>query len=179
MDEDEEDRLDDTTSFGLHRVLQQAGVDLSTFTSVYGNSGQGVSQVNANALADADISDAEDKYEDDASLADSDDETRIREQLERKRISDEQRWMKKAMQMEKEIKTRVKVVKDDPLMKVRKVWPEWEKGQRLKMTEVFYDTPLMQMQRDRQSLQSKRRKLEHVDYTDCELYLSRAWSSVG
>jgi hypothetical protein len=165
MDVDEDqDRFNDPSSLGLHRILRDVGIDLSAHDSVFDSSGAG----GALALADADVSDGEDKFEDDVSDPETAGEKEDRRLQERKRATEEARWMKRAMEMQKEVKTKVAPREKDALAKVRKVWPDWERGQRMRMTEVFYDTPLMQSKREVETNKAKRRKLDSTAHRTCE-----------
>lgn len=165
--DDDEARLGDTASLGLQRILQQAGVDASTISSILDTSGGqgGASASGAQALIDEDVSDGEDRFMDDVSDVESVGEKEARQ---RKTAADEARWMKRAMQMQQEIRPKAVTQKEDRQGKVQKVWPEWEKGQRLRMTEVFYDTPSMVSKREAELGQAKRRKLEHPTRPGCE-----------
>lgn len=162
--EEEQVRFKDPTTLGLHRILRQVGIDLSAHDAGFDNSGaNGVV-----ALADADVSDGEDRFEDEPSDVESAGEKEDREAQARRRATEESRWMKRAMEMQRAVQPKTVKAKADPLEKVRKVWPEWEKGQRMKMTEIFYDTPLMQSNREAELHKAKRRKLEDGSGKTCE-----------
>lgn len=162
--DDDQDQFQDPSSLGLHRILRQVGVDLSNHDSVFDSSGAG----DAVALADADVSDGEDRFEDDVSDPETSGEKEDRERQERKRAAEEARWMKRAMEMQGTVQPKAVIAKANPADKVKKVWPDWEPGQRMKMTEIFYETPLMQLKRDAELYKAKRRKLGHSPETRCK-----------
>lgn len=169
MSSDEEDRFDDPSSLGLHRILQQAGVDVSTLNSVYDTSDGRNGDSATRALAELDASDDDDaKFMDDVSVSENEEEVQERQVRQAKEEQERQRYIRRALQMQKEVRAKPLNAKEIAAEKVKKVWSDWERGQRLRMTEVFYDTPAMQKERERELVQAKRRKLAHHSPTECE-----------
>ncbi|WVQ71168.1 hypothetical protein IAR50_000693 [Cryptococcus sp. DSM 104548] len=148
----EDDALSSVT-FGLGRILQDAGVDPSSLSSFLGDNSE-----STKGLTQVELSDDDDnaKFEDDisdAELEGGEEERaqRAREAETRKR--EEERWRKKGLEMMKQSMAKDKAKKEKrklessevkeetELDKVLKIWPDFAKGKRLRMTEVIYETP--------------------------------------
>jgi len=134
MDLDEDD-VGASSSFGLNRVLASSGIDPNAFSSFFSKTGG----TSSSAFADLDANSDSDKYEDDVSdIEQPVEDVRAREREK----ADEERWYRRAMEMQKEAeKRKVQDKVFDEMDRVREVWPDFVKGRRLRMTEVFYETP--------------------------------------
>lgn len=167
--ESDEDELGASSSFGLHRVLASSGVDPAAFSDFFSKTGG----TSSRAFADVDANSDEDRYEDDVSdgglPAENVEEVRAREREQTAIKAEEARWYRKAMEMQRdEGKRKVQEKVLDEVERVREVWPEFEKGRRLKMTEVFYETP---KQRRGREVGFNRRKRRKVGIQECKLLL--------
>ncbi|WWC86076.1 uncharacterized protein L201_000947 [Kwoniella dendrophila CBS 6074] len=168
----EDEAADSMASFGLSGVLASAGIDLASLGSFLGEgSGSSSKQIAEIEAGDND----EDKYEDDISvdeLPGEDLEQRKKAEEDRKR--EEERWIRKGMELANNLslstsdKGKGKAIDGIPsgkskkeleLDEVMKIWPNFEKGKRLRMSEIFYQTP-----QDRKLLsvqKKKKRRLEN------------------
>lgn len=166
LDEDD-DQLGSVTSLGLSRVLASAGIDPNAFSNFFEKNGESSSR----RFAEVDAEDGEEKYEDDVSDGELPEESaedkaaRAREATARKR--EEERWYRRALE---EQARPPPVPKPQPKAesqqeRLRKVWPEFEKGKRLKMTEVLYETPAERAAYKEATNRKKRRKLN--GYNEC------------
>lgn len=157
-------------SLGLGKLLASEGVDSSGLSTLLSRGGGGEASTSAQ-FADVDNQDSDDeaKYEDD--LSDNDlPETEAEKMARAKERQEEARYKRMALQMNQELedsraakgKGKGKAT-NDPKDVVRRVWPDFEPGRRLRMTDVLYETPQMRHQYERESQRKKRRKVEtHV-----------------
>lgn len=161
-DEVQEDDPLESTSLGLSRVLASAGVDTSTLSRFLPASStqQGFHDIDAE-------SDNEDKYEDDVSehelAPESSADAARRDQEQR----DQERWVRRAMEMQAQVGKAVEGAAEKKARQrqreweeIKRVWPAYEKGKRLKMSEVFYETPQMRQEWANELKRAKRRRLE-------------------
>lgn len=191
MDIDEEDQLGSVTSLGLHRVLASAGVDPNSFASFFDKttSGSGVGAGPSSASASRHFGEIEaeedqEKYEDDISEdelpAESAEDARAREREQAVRKAEEDRWVRRAMEMQRagpqtgvalgdDEKRRRKKEKErrEQRERVKSIWPEFRTGQRLRMTEVLYETPADKRAHEEVMARKKRRKVEPRDTCEC------------
>jgi hypothetical protein len=163
MDADEDD-LGASSSFGLNRVLASSGIDPAAFSNFFSKSGR-----SSSAFADVDANSDEDRYEDDISDAESPienvEDVRAREREQAAAKAEEERWYRRAMEMQRDIgKAKVQEKVTGEMDRVREVWPEFEIGRRLRMTEVFYETP-----KQRRGWEASRRKRRKLGTQTCEL----------
>lgn len=180
MDPEYDDGLGPSNLLGLGKILLSAGVDVGEFTNAFDKSGSGssVQANNARARAFAEIEDSDEEagYMDDDADIDMDDtgesmeERATRERAAARARADEERWMKRGMEMQRQAESAAKKkisdrIKDEqegreltPLEKIRKVWPDWQPGQKMRLSEVFYQSPVV---RDREEVDRKKRKLAH------------------
>lgn len=152
-------------SLGLGKLLASEGVDSRGLSTLLSRGGGGEASGSAN-FADVE-SDEDAKYEDD--LADDDmlPETEAERAARDKERQEEARYRRMALQMNRELEdSRARKGKgkaeQDPQMVVKKIWPDFEPGRRLRMTDVLYETPLMRRQHDQEVQRKKRRKVEQV-----------------
>lgn len=170
MHSDEND-LGASSSLGLGRILASSGVDPAAFSSFFSKTGGNSSS----AFADLDAaSDNSDKYEDDISdtslPGENVEELRSREREQAAVQAEQERWYRRAKEMQREQDegsgTRVKVEKVlDEIGMVKEIWPGYEKGGRLRMTEVFYETP---KQRKGWELGFSKRKRRKIGVQECQ-----------
>ena len=157
-------------SFGLSRVLADSGIDPSTFSSFFSKTGGGPSHT---AFDEVDAASDEDaKYEDDVSDSDlpkeSEEETRMRAT----RKAEEERWVRRAAELQRSLhsekegaerdrKRRKKAL--DAEARIKLVWPDYEPGKRLRMSEIFYETPLQSRQWQKGLNRAKRKTRDKVE----------------
>lgn len=159
-------------SLGLGKLLASEGVDSRGLSTLLSRGGGGEASGTAN-FADVE-SDDDAKYEDD--LADDDmlPETEAERASRDKERQEEARYKRMALQMNRELEdSRARKGKgkaqQDPQMVVKKIWPDFEPGRRLRMTNVLYETPLMRQQHDHDVQRKKRRRVEQ--HTSCKAHL--------
>ncbi|WVQ97109.1 hypothetical protein IAU59_004219 [Kwoniella sp. CBS 9459] len=168
----EDDTLGSIGSLGLTSVLASAGVDLASLGSFLGEA----SGTSSRQLAEVEAEDNEDKYEDDISddelPSESKEDAAARQREQEARRREEERWIRKGMEMQADLagkgkgkakeKTMVeamgKTKEQRELEEILKIWPGFEKGKRLRMSEVFYETPADRIALTAQS--KKKRRLE-------------------
>ena len=162
----EENDLGASSSFGLNRILASSGVDPAAFSNFLSKTGGSTS---ATAFADVDANSDEDRYEDDVSdaelPAENVEEIRARQREQASMRAEEERWYRRAMEMQRvqgKKKVQEKVMNDIDM--VKEVWPDFQKGRRLRMSEVFYETP---KQRRGWEAGFARRKRRKVGIQDC------------
>ena len=156
------DDLGESSSFGLNRVLASSGIDPASFSSFYSKTGG----ISSSAFPDVDANSDSDKYEDDVSDVELPEEAQARDKERAAIKADEERWYRKAMEMQKvgeSKRVQEKVVNE--MDRVKEVWPDFEKGRRLRMTEIFYETP---KQRRGWETGFNRRKRQKVGTQTCE-----------
>lgn len=158
-DDADADQFGEGSSLGLSKILQDVGVDLKN-ARLFDQRDQ------AFGSALAEVEDAEDvRYMDDEDAAEEsleDQQRWARQQAESKRKQAElyrrgremarQLELQRLAQPESEEDRRMAVMRH-----VKHVWPDWEVGQRMRMSEVFYETPRMRMERDEEMGRGKRR----------------------
>lgn len=150
-------------SLGLGKLLASEGVDSRRLSTLLSRGGGGEASTSAN-FADVD-SDEDAKYEDDLSDNDMLPETETERAAREKERQEEARYKRMALQMNRELEdSRARKGKgkaqQDPQMVVKKIWPEFERGWRLRMTDVLYETPLMRRQHEHEVQSKKRRRVE-------------------
>ncbi|WWC58417.1 uncharacterized protein I303_100957 [Kwoniella dejecticola CBS 10117] len=164
----EDEALGSVASFGLSSVLAGAGIDLSSLGSFLGEGAASSSKHIAEIEAE---DDNEDKYEDDIFLdgdGDAEEDAEARKRAEEARKREEERWIRKGMALANNLslgdKGKAKMVdgvkskKEKELEQVMKIWPGFEKGKRLRMSEVFYETP-----QDKRILAMQKRKKRRLE----------------
>lgn len=176
----EDETLSSLGSLGLSRILASAGIDPSSIGSFLGDAGQ-----SSKELTQVELDEDDAKFEDDISddeLPEEGEEERRQREIDREaRKREQERWMRKGLEMMKKSmeqqQTKEKKGKkaDDgktqeerDLEEARKIWPDFDKGKRLRMSEIFYETPA-----DVRALEAKRkkRKTEMVKETKtCKTY---------
>ena len=165
----EDDLLASSTSLGLSSVLTQAGVDPQAFANFFSHSGTGTpssSRAHAIDQAEAEEGGYVDDVSDDGLPPEGADVAAARAR-ERSLVKAEEEYLRRALAMQAQSQAKkVKVELEDPMDLVRRVWPAFQKGERLKMSEVFYDTPAARRAYEEGLMKRKRRKM--VDVKDCE-----------
>ncbi|WWC66567.1 uncharacterized protein I206_100470 [Kwoniella pini CBS 10737] len=157
----EDEALGSVASFGLSSVLAGAGIDLSSLGSFLGEGGGSSSKQIAEIEAE---DNDEDKYMSDPfSDGDVEENAEDRKREEEARKREEERWIRKGMELANNLSIgdkgkskmvdNVKSKKEKELDQVKKIWPGFEPGKRLRMSEVFYETP-----QDRRTLAIQKRK---------------------
>ncbi|KAL7423762.1 hypothetical protein Q5752_001346 [Cryptotrichosporon argae] len=163
--------VDFGSSFGLGGVLASIGLDAGTVASFVGAEGGASSrqfaEVEAGAGAEAyedDVSDSELPAE----TAEDAEERARRQRREDKAKRDEERMVRRAMAMQPLAKRGKGIKKVEEELSVRdkvlRVWPELQPGKPLRMSEVFYETPLERETHAKELASRKRRKVEHREY---------------
>ncbi|WWD18061.1 hypothetical protein CI109_102508 [Kwoniella shandongensis] len=170
----EDDTLGSIGAFGLHSILASTGVDPSSLSAIFGEA----SATSSKHFAEVEAEDDDAKYEDDLSdedhlPAEREEDMLAREREQEARKREEERWIRKGMELAQSQageggkgKGKATIVdkKEEGLRKVKKIWPEFEHGKRLRMSEVFYQTPA-----DKQAItlqKKKRRKVEgNIEYS--------------
>ncbi|WRT63957.1 uncharacterized protein IL334_000884 [Kwoniella shivajii] len=164
----EDEALGSVGSFGLSSVLASAGIDINSLGSFLGE-GSGTS---SRQIAEIEAEDNEDKYEDDISddglPAENDEDTEARKREQEARKREEERWIRKGMELAMEAdkgKGKGKLMdgmgkskKEKELDQLRTIWPGFEKGKRLRMSEIFYETPA-----DRKAILLQKRKKRRLE----------------
>ncbi|WVR05721.1 hypothetical protein IAU60_002745 [Kwoniella sp. DSM 27419] len=164
----EDETLGSIGSLGLSSILASAGVDISSLGSFLGEA----SGTSSKQLAEVEAEDDEDKYEDDLSdgelPAESHEDAMARQREQELRRREEERWIRKGMEMQAgkgkgrmadgDGETGKKTKNEMELEKMLSIWPGFEKGKRLRMSEVFYETPA-----DKVSLAAQRKKKRRVE----------------
>ena len=143
--ETEEDDFGAVSSLGLNRILADSGIDPAAFSSFFSKTGGGQS---SSAFAQVEVEDDPEKYEDDVSDSELPAESAEEAQLRRKRAAEEDRWYRRARDMQRRAEGGAEKRKRKQAQmavgleeQVKRIWPEFEMGKRLKMSEVFYETP--------------------------------------
>ena len=152
-------------SFGLGKLLASEGVDSSGLNTLLSRGGDASA---SNELANIDNNSDDDAgYEDDLSDHDLLPETEGEKAARAKEKQEEARYRRMALQMNKELeakrasdKGKVKS-KENPQDVVKRIWPNFEPGRRLRMTDVIYETPYAREQYKEASYRRKRRKVIH------------------
>jgi transcription initiation factor TFIID subunit 1 len=145
MSQSDDEDIGGAASLGINKILLDSGVDPESFSSLFSKTGGGRS---SKAFAEVEAEDDDAKFMDDVSdsemPADTEEEMRAKAARER----DEARWYNRAMQMQREAEVKVKEQKRkdkekilDVMEEVKVLWPDFAPGKRLKMSEVFYDSP--------------------------------------
>jgi hypothetical protein len=152
-------------SLGLGKLLASEGVDSSGLNTLLSRGGEASA---SNELANVDNdSDDDAKYEDDLSDHDLLPETEAEKAARAKEKQEEARYRRMALQMNKELEAKRSAdkgktkSKEDPKDVVKRIWPEFEPGRRLRMTDVLYETPYAREQYKEASYRRKRRKVIH------------------
>jgi hypothetical protein len=168
MDSDD-DVIGSVGSLGLGRLLASEGVDPNALSTLLSRTGGPSSQRFA---AEVELNSDEEKYMDDVSDGELPAETeedrisRAREQAE------EARFRRKALEMMKAaVPAKVNTQAEEEKV-VKKVWPSFEKGKRIKMSQIFYETPADKREYQINLARKKRRKLEPE--TICKMLCSLA-----
>lgn len=184
----EDETLSSLGSLGLGRILASAGIDPSSIGSFLGDAGQSSKELTQVEL-DEDDAKFEDDISDDELPEEGEEERRQREIDQEARKREQERWMRKGLEMMKKSmeqqQTKDKKGKqkaDDgktqeqrDLEEARKIWPDFDKGKRLRMSEIFYETPA-----DVRAFEAKRKKrrTEMVKETKtCKTYMIMLKSS--
>ncbi|RXK42077.1 transcription initiation factor TFIID subunit 1 [Tremella mesenterica] len=166
MDIDDND-LGNVSSLGLGRILAESGVDPASLDSFFGRSAATAQIAQVEAESDDDA-----KYMDDVSDSElpeeNDEEKQRRQQQQVDNKAAEDRYMKKALEMQRQmLESGVKVKKEkeqvDESTKVKQIWPEFEPGKPLKMSEIFYETPSATRAYEANLSRKKRRRMEDTD----------------
>jgi len=157
------------SAFGLGGVLAEIGVESSALSAFLERTEGRASRDLAAAIEVE--AEADDKFMDDvseASLPDENDEdrqARIREQAAIK--AEEDRWARRAAaemagtagpSLAEKKKRRQREETEKDLLK--KVWPDFQQGTLLRMSEIFYETPADRMNWANSLLKKKRRLLD-------------------
>ncbi|ORY20963.1 hypothetical protein BCR39DRAFT_554452 [Naematelia encephala] len=149
----------DISGLGLSSVLASVGIDPSFLdrAGVVGSSSV------ANQLQE---DDAEEKYMDDVSEVSLPSEGEEVKKARAAEQASEARFRRQAEKMMADAERKKKSLKKEEgaEQRVKRVWPDFEKGKRLKMTEVFYDTPMMRKVWAEEVSRNKRRKLDVQTY---------------
>jgi hypothetical protein len=153
-------------SMGLGKLLASEGVDSSGLNTLLAR-GRDASASNDFANIDNNSDDGA-GYEDDLDDHDLLPETDAEKAARAKEKQEEARYRRMALQMNKELEakrtsaSKVKgKYKDDPKDVVKRIWPDFEPGRRLRMTDVLYETPYAREQYKEASYRRKRRKVVH------------------
>ena len=160
-------------AFGLGRVLADSGIDTAAFSSLYSKTSGEAAGPSTSAFDDVDAaSEKHAAYEDDVSdselPAESVEEIRAREA----RKAEEERWYQRAVTMQaqaessrgqEERERKKKERERDDTAKVKNLWPEFVQGKRLKLSEVFYETPRMKTAWAKELERKRRRKLDKIE----------------
>ena len=162
-------------SFGLGRVLASSGIDPSAFSSFFSKTSANGAGPSTTAYDDVDVESDHAAYEDDISDSElpveSAEEIRAREL----RKAEEERWVRRAQALQAQAESekakaarekRKKEREKDDAARVKALWPEFERGKRIKMSEVFYETPSMRKGWRVELGRKKRRKADNIE---CEL----------
>ena len=153
-------------SMGLGKLLASEGVDSSGLNTLLARGGDASA---SNDYANIDNnSDDEAGYEDDLDDQDLLPETEAEKAARAKEKQEEARYRRMALQMNKELEakrasaSKVKgKSKDDPKDVVKRIWPDFEPGRRLRMTDVLYETPYAREQYKAATYRRKSRKVVH------------------
>ena len=172
---DDED-IGGVDALGFNKILQDVGIDLNTsgLSSVFGSNAEAGGSGSRSAFASLDNNADDDKYEDisDSELPEDSDAQQVRE----KRLKDEERWYRKAMAMQAKAESGDAVARrkrkaakrgETAIDTVGRIWPEWEKGKRLRMSEVFYQTPATTKALEAELRRRKRGERERVERESC------------
>jgi hypothetical protein len=165
-------------SFGLGKLLASEGVDASGLSTLLSRGGEAST---SNGFADVDNdSDGGAGYEDDLSDHDLPAETEAEKAAREKERLEEARYRRMALQMGKELeakrlekgkgKAKVEEKKEDV---VKRIWPDFEPGRRLRMTDVLYETPYSRERHRQVAHKKKRRKVDHQ--VKCMFYVYLTW----
>ena len=102
--------------------------------------------------------------------AEAEREARARAQAKEK--AEQEEWMRRGLEMQREAEQKAAAKRrklnaqqrdgegkkeETPLEVVRRMWPGWQPGDRLRMSQVFYQTPVMEEREWREGLKRKRR----------------------
>ena len=167
MSSDDED-MQGVDALGLGKILADSGVDPAAFNNLYSKTGG----TSSNAYAGIDDgSDDDAKYMDDDvddALPEDADAARVRQERE----AEEERWYQRAVEMQRKAEGKNAVAarkrkaakrEESALEVVKRIWPEWEKGKRLKMSQVFYETPAQLRAAEVALQKAKRAQREHIE----------------
>jgi hypothetical protein len=167
-DRDDAD-LEFTGLSGLDRVLASVGVDASAFSDFYSKTSGGNSK-SSGILATVDVdSGDDDKYEDDISDHELQPESAADVAARKKSEADAERMIRRGLALQKEIQqnrgtvTVKKNKEQEEKETVRRTWPEFKQGDRLRMSEVFYETPAERREYEARLARVKRRKVIHEE----------------
>lgn len=155
-------------SMGLGKLLAAEGVDSSGLNTLLARGGDASA---SNELANIDNNSDDDAgYEDDLGDDDLLPETEGEKAARAKEKQEEARYRRMALQMNKELEAKRESAsagkskgkaKEDPKEVVKRIWPDFEPGRRLRMTDVLYETPYARAQYKEASHRRKRRKVIH------------------
>lgn len=147
---DDEDYGDIGGFGGLNKVLMEtAGIDsnsLDNFSNLFSKG----SSAGPSKLDSFDIDTGAEKYMDDDFADDDLPADPEAEMVRQKREREEERMIRRTMEMQKkyqsgaaeaERKRKAAKAEETAGELVKRVWPEFEKGKRIKMSEVFYENP--------------------------------------
>lgn len=157
-------------SLGLGKLLASEGVDASGLSTLLSRGGD-ASTSNEYANVDND-SDDDAKYEDDLSDRELPPETEVEKAAREKERLEEARYRRMALQMGKELEAKrlqkgKAKAKEDPKDVVKRIWPDFEPGRRLRMTDVLYETPYLRERLRQVTHKKKRRKVDHQNTCMC------------
>lgn len=200
-DDEQDDALGPSLGLGLGGVLQEAGVDISAFSSFFGASEAGPSGTSGQdgdaAARFAQIEgEGEGRYmdDDDDDLNDlrdlaggageygAENEAEAREKAKERERAEQEMWMAKGLEIQREAEQKAAAKRrkmqadresgeskeESPLDIVRKSWPGWQVGDRLRMSQVFYQTPVMAEKERREGVKRKRRHFGYEDLAEGE-----------
>lgn len=164
--ETDNDILSSVSSLGLGRLLASVGVDSNSVSNFLDRDGDGST---SKRIADDDLGSDDGKYMDDVSDSELPAETEAEQRAREKEKMEEARYLRKAIESGKRIAAEGARVKQKEKEKekrtetdeVKDVWPDFEKGKRLRMTEVFYETPEMRKGYEVDLSKKKRRKVDY------------------
>ncbi|KAK4687485.1 hypothetical protein P7C73_g2628, partial [Tremellales sp. Uapishka_1] len=173
------DDLEDESEFGalgLQSILAQAGIDSNAVSSFLDKEGH-----SSRELREIDV-EAPEKYEDDVSEGELPEEdaadVRARQIEDAKRKKEEERYIRIAYEQHRkensavtmaERARRKKDMEGSEMDQVKRIWPEFAKGERLRMSEVFYETPAQKKGYEMGLVRKKRRKLNQREEHQIQL----------
>lgn len=139
---------------GLNKVLMDtAGIDpssLGNFSTLFSKSSKAGPSNHASGYDDIDIESGPVKYMDDEFADDDLPADPEAEMVKQRREREEERMIRRTMAMQKrfqsgaaeeERKRKAAKAQESAGDLVKRVWPEFENGKRLKMSEIFYENP--------------------------------------
>jgi transcription initiation factor TFIID subunit 1 len=111
---------------------------------------------------------------------DAEQERMARQKAKAREKAEQEEWMAKGLQIQREAESRAAamaakrrklysggadghggVKEETPLDIVRRMWPGWQVGNRLRMSQVFYQTPVMEEKELQEGAKRKRRHFGH------------------